>query len=86
MNDNQSNGEKNEPKTANNLITNSHRFSTEAGSYAHYTPCVYALTKEETEKCGILSIGGYCRCVDKTTCCCLEKMKKGISEKCANIK
>jgi len=36
---------------------------------------VYELDPEEKKRIGILSIGSYCRCFDKSQCDCLQKLK-----------
>lgn len=51
------------------------RFSDEE-SLLNYTGICYSLTKEERKIHKITSIGGYCRCMDKTKCDCLHKIKE----------
>jgi hypothetical protein len=58
------------------ISNNMNRFSDDQ-SIAHYTPICYKLTEEEViQNGGVTCISGYCMCLDKTTCECLENMKK----------
>lgn len=46
-------------------------------SISHYTPIVCEF---ETNEEGKICIGGYCRCVNKSTCDCLTKLRLQITE------
>jgi hypothetical protein len=59
------------------ISNNMNRFS-ENQSIDHYTPICYKLTEEEVIKHRGSS---YCMCLDKTTCECLENMKKNFNLK-----
>jgi hypothetical protein len=60
------------------------RFSAEE-DISHYTPICYTLTEQESIQTGITCIGGYCRCIDKTKCDCLAKMKLSVNKHNVNI-
>lgn len=61
--------------------TNNHknmRFSHEE-DITHYTPIVYKLNETEVIKNGgVTCISSYCRCIDKTKCDCLTKLKQFV--------
>jgi hypothetical protein len=60
----------------------SERFSSEEDC-SRYTTIFYELSYEEQKCLGfcIINIASYCKCYDKSSCDCLQKLKNWVSNK-----
>ena len=66
--------------TNNHKVNPNVRFSREE-DITHYTSIVYKFNETEVIKNGgVTRIGSYCKCIDKTNCDCLTKLKQFVKK------